>query len=157
MRGEKRVDPYSLEQLHLKSRNLLLARLPKNQLQLLSRDLVLVDLPAGMRVGEASEQMQYVYFPESGMISTEAVDGRGTSVQIYLTGREGFAGVAAAMKQPEMHHILVVQGAGKAWRLPARVLQRELRKDGPLLENFFPLPAPPHGDHGAICLVQSRA
>ena len=71
------------------------------------------------------------------MISTEAVDRQGISVQIYLTGREGMAGVSAALKQPEMHHALMVQAAGRAYRLPAAVMQRELRKDGPLMDNLF--------------------
>jgi CRP-like cAMP-binding protein len=111
--------------------------MPHAQLQRLARDLVLVDLPAGKRLNDPSEPMKYVYFVESGMISTDAVDRQGTSVQIYLTGREGFAGVAAAMKQPEQHHVLVVQGAGQAYRLPAALMYRELHREGPLLDLLF--------------------
>ena len=116
---------------------MILSRLSKAQLALLARDLVLVDLPVGLRLGASSEYMKYIYFVESGMISTEALDHKGTSVQIYLTGREGFAGVSAAMRQPELHHELVVQGGGSAYRLPSIIMQRELRKDGPLLESLF--------------------
>ena len=64
-------------------------------------------------------RLNFVYFPTAGAISTVATTSAGESVEVYLAGREGFSGVAALFNLPEMAHGVVVQVAGRGYRMRA--------------------------------------
>ncbi len=99
--------------------NRLLDRLPDDEWQQVAAMLEEVDMPLGMQLTEPDAPVEQVYFPTAGAISTVATTSAGESVEVYLAGREGFSGVAALFNLPEMGHAVVVQVAGKGYRMRA--------------------------------------
>ena len=61
-------------------RNLILAQLPDAEYETLAKSLVPVDLPLHMRLSEPNEPIEYVYFLNSGLISTDALTEKGDLV-----------------------------------------------------------------------------
>ena len=99
------------------SGNKILNGLPPEEWQRLSAQLDEVELPLGMQLTEPDCAVEFVYFPTSGAISTVATTSAGESVEVFLAGREGFSGAAALFNQPEMAHGVVVQVAGRGFRM----------------------------------------
>lgn len=99
--------------------NRLLDRLPEDEWQQIVAQLEEVDMPLGMRLSDSDAAVDLVYFPTAGAISTVATTSAGESVEVYLAGREGFSGVAALFDLPEMAHGVVVQVAGRGYRMRA--------------------------------------
>lgn len=115
-------------------RNLILSRLPEEQYQALARFLVPVDLPLNMQLSLPNQAVESLYFPVSGLISTDALTEKGESVEVGLIGREGFSGLCALLGQPQMSHAVVMQGAGAGFRIRASILREEFLKGGPFAQ-----------------------
>jgi CRP-like cAMP-binding protein len=113
-------------------RNLILAQLPNTEYENLAKFLMPVDLPLEMRLSEPNEPIEYIYFLNSGLISTDALTEKGESVEVGVIGREGFAGLPALLDQPQMSHSVVMQGAGEGLRIRSSILRDEFVKGGML-------------------------
>ena len=113
-------------------RNLILAQLPDAEYETLAKFLVPVDLPLHMRLSEPNEPIEYVYFLESGLISTDALTEKGESVEVGVIGREGFAGLPALLDQPQMSHSVLMQGTGEGFRIRSSILRDQFVKGGTL-------------------------
>ena len=121
-------------------RNHFLASLPFEEYQRIAGKLVFVDLPQGMLLSEPDEPIAYLYFPEYGLISTNATTPAGESIEVGMIGREGFSGVAALLGQPEMQHTVVVQTPGNGYRLRSSVMLEEMQQSPKLrqmVDNFL--------------------
>lgn len=99
--------------------NHLLDRMPEDDWQQVVSLLEEVEMPLGMKLTEPDAPIEFIYFPIAGAISTVATTSAGESVEVYLAGREGFSGVAGLFDLPEMTHGVVVQVAGRAYRMRA--------------------------------------
>src|SRR5947209_8950509 len=73
-----------------RARNCVLAQLPPEEYAALAKHLVPVSLPLGMAVSEPNQPIDFMYFLESGLISTDAMTSKGEQVEIGVIGREGF-------------------------------------------------------------------
>ncbi|HTC75439.1 MAG TPA: Crp/Fnr family transcriptional regulator [Edaphobacter sp.] len=113
-------------------RNLILAQLPDAEYETLAKSLVPVDLPLHMRLSEPNEPIEYVYFLNSGLISTDALTEKGESVEVGVIGREGFAGLPALLDQPQMSHSVLMQGIGEGFRIRSSILREQFVKGGML-------------------------
>jgi CRP-like cAMP-binding protein len=113
-------------------RNLILAQLPDAEYETLARFLVPVDLPLEMRLSEPNEPIEYIYFLNSGLISTDALTEKGESVEVGVIGREGFAGLPALLDQPQMSHSVLMQGVGEGLRIRSSILRDQFVKGGML-------------------------
>ena len=113
-------------------RNLILKRMPEEQFRTLSRHLVPVDLPLGMQLSMPNAPIEHVYFPVSGLISTDALTDRGESVEVSVIGREGFSGLSGVLGYKQMTHTVVIQGSGIGLRIRAGVFREEFLKGGEL-------------------------
>ena len=113
-------------------RNLILAQLPDAEYETLAKFLVPVELPLEMRLSEPNEPIEYVYFPNSGLISTDALTEKGESVEVGVIGREGFAGLPALLDQPQMSHSVMMQGVGEGLRIRSSILRDQFVKGGEL-------------------------
>jgi CRP-like cAMP-binding protein len=102
-----------------KTGNHLLDRLPADEWKLIAPLLEEVDMPLGMKLTEPEAPVEFIYFPARGAISTVATTLKGESVEVFLSGREGFSGVAALFSLPEMAHGVVVQVAARGFRMRA--------------------------------------
>jgi len=113
-------------------RNLILSQLPDAEYETLAKFLVPVDLPLEMRLSEPNESIEYIYFLNSGLISTDALTKKGESVEVGVIGREGFAGLPALLDQPQMSHSVMMQGVGEGLRIRSSILRDEFVKGGML-------------------------
>jgi CRP-like cAMP-binding protein len=70
-----------------------------------------------------------IYFPTSSMIALSCMATDGSVSELTAVGREGMAGISAIMGVAASGNWATVVRAGEAWRLPAKVLQREFATD----------------------------
>jgi len=96
----------------------------------LAKFLTPVDLPLGMQLSEPNRPVEYVYFLNSGLISTDALTEKGESVEVGLIGREGFAGLPALLDQPQMSHAVLIQGVGDGLRIRSKIVRDQFMKGG---------------------------
>jgi CRP-like cAMP-binding protein len=85
-----------------------------------------------MRLSEPNEPIEYVYFLNTGLISTDALTEKGESVEVGVIGREGFAGLPALLDQPQMSHSVLMQGSGEGFRIRSTILREQFVKGGML-------------------------
>lgn len=71
--------------------NRLLAALPQAEYKRLFAQLEPIEMPLGAVLYHPAEQMQQVYFPNTGTISVLAMVSTGTSVEIGMAGNEGIS------------------------------------------------------------------
>ncbi|MGD0798209.1 MAG: Crp/Fnr family transcriptional regulator [Acidobacteriaceae bacterium] len=113
-------------------RNLILSQLPADEYAALAKHLVPVDLPLEKRLSEPNLPIEYIYFLNSGLISTDAVTMKGEQVEVGVIGREGFSGLAALLDQPQMSHSVIMQGVGEGLRVRSSLVRTEFLKGGML-------------------------
>jgi CRP-like cAMP-binding protein len=87
----------------------------------------------GEVVYESGDALRHVYFPVDCIVSLLYVMEDGASAEISVVGNEGMIGVAIFMGGQSTPSRALVQGAGTAFRLPARVLMDEFNRHGELL------------------------
>lgn len=113
-------------------RNVVLAQLPEREFGALERHLVPVALPLGMKLSQPNAPVEFIYFPNSGLISTDAMGQGGEQVEVGVAGREGFSGFPGLLDQPQMAHTVVMQSGGDGLRIRASILRNEFHKGGVL-------------------------
>ena len=111
-------------------KNALLARLDPSERRRLSRYLEPFSLRFGQTLYEPHEEIDYVYFPESGVISLVVVLEHGGVIETGIIGSEGMAGLAVFLGMPSGHWRAVCQVAAEGVRLNAAVLRRERQRGG---------------------------
>ena len=107
------------------SSNKLLAALPAELYERLRPHLELVELEVGASVYEAGSKQPYVYFPTDSIVSLLYVMKDGASTEIAGVGNEGVVGIALFMGGDTTPSRAIVQCAGHAYRLKARLLKAE--------------------------------
>jgi CRP-like cAMP-binding protein len=112
--------------------NHLLAALPGPEWDRLAPHLERRTLRLGHVLYEAGTVLPHVYFPASAIVSLLYVMEDGSSAEIAIVGNEGVVGVALFMGGETTPNRGVVQSAGHAYRLPARVLKAEFARAGPV-------------------------
>jgi CRP-like cAMP-binding protein len=105
--------------------NYLLNALPANVLQRLAPHLELAPLQMGDVIYESGGTLSHAYFPASAVVSLLNVLEGGASTEFAVVGNEGVLGVALIMGGETMPNRAVVQSAGYAHRLRARLLKNE--------------------------------
>ena len=112
------------------SENRLLAALPNDEYQRLLPQLGNVSFALGEVVYEFGGQLDYVYFPTTAIVSLLYTMENGSSAEMGLTGNDGVVGIALFMGGGTMPNRAVVQSAGDALKMKAKVLQDEFAKGG---------------------------
>ena len=110
----------------------MLSQLPADEFAALAKHLVPVELPLEKRLSEPNQPIEFIYFLNSGLISTDAVTEKGEQVEVGVIGREGFAGLPALLDQPQMSHSVIMQGVGDGLRIRSSVVRAEFLKGGVL-------------------------
>jgi CRP-like cAMP-binding protein len=110
--------------------NRLLAALPADEYERLRRLVQPVEFSLGEVVYEFGGALDYVFFPTNSIISLLYTMENGTSAEMGLTGNEGVVGIALFMGGGTMPNRAVVQSAGGALRMKAKVLQDEFALGG---------------------------
>ena len=89
--------------------------------------LEFLSMPHQLSLYEPNDPLEFVYFPNAGMVSLviEMEDGR--TVEVGEVGKDGFAGIPAAVGMRKSQVREVVQIAGDGFRVRVNELQRLLR------------------------------
>ena len=98
-------------------RNWLLRGLPANEYELLSPHLERVTLDTGRLVADVNTPIEYVYFPETGVISSVSVMADGSAVETATIGPEGIAGIAVFHGVDSTQEHVFVQVPGEGYRI----------------------------------------
>ena len=117
--------------------NRLLAALPKSEFEHLQPHLELVSLSLGQVLYESGAQMTHVYFPTDCIISLLYLMENGATAEIGVTGYEGLIGIALFMGGQTTPNGAVVQSAGNAYKMSAKVLQAEFNKGGQFQQSLL--------------------
>jgi len=113
-------------------RNSILTQLPADEYALLARHLTPVALPLGKQLSEPNQPIEFLYFLNTGLISTDVLTVKGEQVEVGVIGREGFAGLPALFDQPQMSHSVIMQGIGEGLRIRSSIVRDEFIKGGML-------------------------
>lgn len=118
---------------YIPATNYVLRALPRKDGERLFANHEQVDLTYGDILCEPGEQLRYVYFPSSGIISLlTPVDGH-ASAEVGLVGKEGMAGMALFLGVDVSPVRMLVQGSGTALRIQAAAFCSEI-KHNPALQ-----------------------
>jgi CRP-like cAMP-binding protein len=110
--------------------NRILAALPGAEYERFLPNLEPVAFSLGEVVYESGGQLDYVYFPTTSIVSLLYTMENGSSAEMGLAGNEGVVGIALFMGGGTMPNRAVVQSAGGAIRMKAKVLQDEFARGG---------------------------
>jgi CRP-like cAMP-binding protein len=99
--------------------NKLLLSIPDSEFRALRPHLDFLNLPSHRTLYEPNRPPEFMYFPNSGMVSlvVETIDGR--TVEVGEVGKEGFSGFPAAvgMKKSQVREIAQIGGNGFKMRV----------------------------------------
>jgi len=111
--------------------NRLLAALPAGEYRRLLPDLEQIPLTYGESLYERGDTIEYVYFPDSGIISLLAVED-GAMLEVGIVGREGIVGIAVFLGVKTSSNRAIVQGQGFAMRMKTAAFLTECDQRGML-------------------------
>jgi CRP-like cAMP-binding protein len=108
--------------------NTLLRALAKPDLELLKSKLEWTDLATGDVLYAPRKQVEYAYFPISGICSVIAENAQGVQIETGLIGREGFVGIPIVLFADSTPSQVIVQAEGRALRISRAKLLKAFRK-----------------------------
>lgn len=112
--------------------NYLLRSIPATEYDRIAHALEPVRLPRPTELEAPNEDVEYVYFPTSGVASIVALDESGESVDTAMIGREGMTGLAVFLGTRRSPARTIVQVPLTGLRMRSEVLRRELVHGGVL-------------------------
>lgn len=117
-----------------KVENEILKGLPSNVLRELSPMLEQVYLNTGDYLYQPEDVINYLYFPETAIISDFQILEDGKTLEVAMIGREGVAGVSSIFSSHASPNWLQVSIPGKALRIDSKVF-RQIFSKFPALQN----------------------
>src|SRR5215813_13766700 len=114
--------------------NKILAALPRDQFVRLLPHLTTVRLERDEVVYISGDQIRYVYFPISGLMSLLSTTAAGSTVEVAMVGTEGIVGLPVILKNKMISYEVIVQSETEAYRIKAEDLQEEFDKGEALHE-----------------------
>jgi CRP-like cAMP-binding protein len=107
--------------------NKVLLATPDNEYELMRADLTYVDLPDHLSLHEPTQNIEFIYFPNRGMVSQVVVTKDGRTVEVGVVGNEGYVGAGLAVGLSRSPVREVIQIAGDGFRMMGSALERILR------------------------------
>ena len=119
-------------------RNHLLSDLPDAEFARLAPDLVTVPITVKQRLYRAGQIIDYVYFPNGGVVSITTPMLDGAEVETATVGVEGMVGLEVLLGDDAISpgEIVLQVPDTSAERLSAVALKRELARRGPVLQSL---------------------
>ena len=115
-------------------KNCLLAALPPATLQRWLPHLDEQVLRLGAQVHGSAAARRYVHFPTTALVSMLHVMHDGASAEIAVIGNDGVVGMLLLMGGDASSTFGVVQGGGRACRLPLELLAGEFARGGEVMQ-----------------------
>jgi CRP-like cAMP-binding protein len=116
--------------------NRLLRALPLKALKELLPVLQPVPLPVKQVLHRPGDPLDFVYFPEAGMVSIVLPLEDGGTIEVGTVGREGMLPIALVFGDRVANSKSVVQLEGSALRMPADILRQRLDVNAALRRHF---------------------
>ena len=110
--------------------NRLLDKLPAEDYERLLPSLEFVDLTLGEFIYHSGDEMPYLYFPTTAIVSLLYTTESGSTAEMGVVGRCGAVGIALFMGGNTTPNQAVVQIAGGAFRIKAKIIQDEFGRGG---------------------------
>jgi CRP-like cAMP-binding protein len=107
--------------------NKVLLAMPDNEFELVRADLTYIDLPSHLSLHEPTQNIEFVYFPNRGMVSQVVVTKDGRTVEVGVVGNEGYVGSGLVTGLTRSSVREVIQIAGDGFRMMGNALERILR------------------------------
>jgi CRP-like cAMP-binding protein len=88
----------------------------------------------------ADQPIDYIYFPDTGMVSVTSQMLDGTTVEVVTIGNEGVVGISALLGGNTLPFETLVQVPGNGFRIKADVLRAEVEKSeflSAVLQNYM--------------------
>ena len=117
-------------------KNAILLALPRREMALVLSKARVAELPARMVLTEPAQAIEYGYFMDSGVVSIINVLSDGKSVEVGLTGSEGFVGLPLVAGYATSATRAVIQIEARAHKIRAADLKSVLRKCPALKEKL---------------------
>jgi CRP-like cAMP-binding protein len=108
--------------------NEILLQLPQKEYRTVHAELSLIEMQARDVLNQIGEPIKHCYFVNTGMVSILSVMGNGKSVEVGLTGKEGFVGLPMVVGLSSSATRAVTQVAGHAFRISSASMVRVLGK-----------------------------
>jgi CRP-like cAMP-binding protein len=107
--------------------NKVLLATPQNEFELMRADLTHIDLPSHLSLHEPTEDIEFLYFPNRGMVSQVVVTKDGQTVEVGVVGKEGYVGAGLVVGLTRSSVREVIQIAGDGFRMMGNAIDRILR------------------------------
>jgi CRP-like cAMP-binding protein len=107
--------------------NNILLSISDKEYALILPQLEFMNMPHHLSLYEPGQPLEFVHFPNSGMVSLVIATEDGRAVEVGEVGREGFAGVQAAVGIDRNQVREIVQIAGDGFRVKLSALQKVLQ------------------------------
>lgn len=122
---------------HAMLQNQLLLKLPQNVRKELLQKCQFMHVPVHTVLNEANQPIENLYFVNSGLASVLSVMKDGKSVEVGLTGNEGFVGVpiVAGFKTSPVR--VIMQIAGTAYRIQVQDMEAALKDFPAVAKNLY--------------------
>jgi CRP-like cAMP-binding protein len=112
--------------------NRILAALSADELERLAPDLGPVTLDIHEELAGPADDLEYVYFPTSALVSIlHSMEDR-RSIEVGSVGRDGMVGLRSVLGNGHVKQQFIAQVPGEAYRLPLELFAREAKSPGPL-------------------------
>jgi CRP-like cAMP-binding protein len=120
-----------------KIENRILRALPKKEYKRLVAHLEPVPLPFAEVLYEPGDTINYVYFPNAGIVSLlSTVEDRST-LEIGVIGNEGMVGLSVLLGVKISPTRALVQGEGSAMRMKSATFRKAINGDGSMLKLLY--------------------
>ena len=114
-------------------KNIILAAMPVDEYEHILPDLEFVSLPLGEILYKSGARIEYVYFPNDGLVSLVTHMQDGAAIEVGIIGRDGMVGIPVLLGDDIAFEEAIVQIAGSAMRMKTEVFKRELKRGHSLL------------------------
>ncbi len=120
----------SFNRSRLSTKNYILNALPAEDFERLLPDFERVHLTPGQIIYRPEEPIEYIYFPDSTMISVIANTTDGESAETGVVGRENIIGIDALMGADSTLNENLIQLPDGALRIKAAAVKEEFKRAG---------------------------
>lgn len=119
-------------------RNRILAALPRKEYERLLPHLEQLALPLGLSLYKSGDFIEYVYFPNDGVVSLVTHMNDGTTIEVGLIGLDGMVGIPVLLGDDIAFEEAIVQIEGSALRMKSSALKQDLKRShSPLLTELL--------------------
>jgi CRP-like cAMP-binding protein len=119
-------------------KNLILAAVSRQEYKRLLPQMESITLSLGESLYQSGDLIEYVYFPEKGLVSLVTHMHDGTAIEVGLIGRDGMVGIPVLLGDDIAFEEAIVQIAGSAMRMKSSILKETLKKNhSPLLTELL--------------------